>query len=159
MNKHELYMEQCKLYSKFSKCQFTQVGAIAVNENGRIIATGVNGTLSGSKNCCDVHFDSRDDHVEFTKNHEIHAEANLLLELALSSVTFKNLTVYLTISPCPECFKLLMGLTRQDSRVKMIVYNEKYHRVPEHKLEQMKQVALNNHSSLCSLTELLEEEN
>lgn len=133
----QIFINIAKEYSKFSKCQFTKVGAIAVNENRRIIATGVNGTISGTKNCCDHHFEQREDHVPFTKENEIHAEANLILELARSNISFKELSIYLTISPCEECFKLLLGLCSDHVKVKKIVYADLYHRMTYDDVDRM----------------------
>lgn len=139
INHDQIYLNIAKEYSKFSKCQFTKVGAIAVNERGRIIATGVNGTISGSINCCDMHFKEREDHVPFTTENEIHAELNLILDLAKSGATYKSLSIYLTISPCEECFKVLLGLTDGDTmKIDRIVYSEKYHRTSNESIERMK---------------------
>lgn len=153
---HSLYMDVARRLAKDkSKCQFTQVGAIAVNENDRIIATAVNGTISGESNCCDHHFDTRDDHVPFTRENEIHAEANLLLELARSSVTFSELTLYVTLSPCDECLKLLLGLrtTKGPNRISVptIVYGERYHRTPLDVLQAMKDKARRAGTNLISI--------
>lgn len=159
MSKHLTYMNMVEEYSNFSKCQFTKVGALAINENGRVIATGVNGTIPGSTNCCDIVFNKREDHIDFTIQNEIHAEANLILELATSSITFNELSIYLTISPCPECFKLLLGLNRQYTKVKYIIFKEKYHRVPNKQLLEMKQKASQYSVQLLSLDEAIEKEN
>ena len=75
MNKDQIYMDMVESYSNFSKCQFTKVACFIVNEHGRIIATGVNGTISGDENCCDHTFASREDHIKYTRENEIHAEA------------------------------------------------------------------------------------
>lgn len=136
-DKDQIFLNIAKEYSKFSRCQFTKVGAIAVNKNKRIIATGVNGTISGFSNCCDHHFENRDDHVPYTRENEIHAEANLILELARSNISFKELSIYLTISPCAECFKLLLGLNSKHTKVKRIVWAEQYHRTTEDEIHDM----------------------
>lgn len=150
-----------KEYSQFSKCQFTKVGCIAVNENGRIVATGVNGTIPGLKNCCEHSFESREDHVEFTRDNEIHAETNMILELAVSSISFSNLSIYTTISPCHECLKLLLGLTRNKGSNKItidkIVYGEKYHRLSDHDMLKMKDKARKVGTQLVSIEELKDE--
>ncbi len=139
---HSLYMDIARqIASGKSKCQFTKVGAVAVNENDRIIATAVNGTISGEINCCDHHFHTRDSHVAFTRENEIHAEANLVLELARSSSTFSELTIYITLSPCEECLKLLLGLrsTKGSNKISIptIVYGERYHRTTVDQLNSM----------------------
>lgn len=157
MNQDQVYLNMVKEYTKFSKCTFTKVGCIAVNENGRIIATGVNGTISGLKNCCDHSFDNREDHVSFTRENELHAEANMVLELATNSSTFSSLSIYTTISPCHECLKLLLGLTRSKGgntiKIEKIVYGEKYHRLSEEDLDWMKNKSLQVGTKLLSIEE------
>lgn len=134
----QIYLNIAKEYAKFSKCQFTKVGAIAVNERGRIIATGVNGTVAGRENCCDQVFHNRDFHIEYSQEHEIHAEQNLILELAKTGMQFSEISIYITISPCKECFKLLMGLNDKDRiKVDKIVFAEKYHRITDLQLKTM----------------------
>lgn len=142
MLQDDIYINMAKEYSRFSKCQFTKVGAIAINENKRIVATGVNGTIPGEENCCEHTFEEREDHVEFTRDNELHAETNLILELATSSVTYTELSIYLTISPCHECVKALLGLARK-GRIKIdrIVYAERYHRLTEDDIIKMKSKA------------------
>jgi len=135
LSKDQIFLNITKEYSKFSKCQFTKVGCIAINENDRIVATAVNGTIPNQQNCCDHHFHHREDHIEFTRENEIHAELNLILEIARSQIHFEFLTIYITISPCFECLKVLLGL----GKIKRIVYGEKYHRTTEEELERMKQ--------------------
>lgn len=141
----QTYLNMVKEYSIFSKCQFTKVGCIAVNENGRIIATGVNGTISGLKNCCEHTFHEREEHVSFTRENEIHAEQNMILELATTSTSFSSLSIYTTISPCHECFKLLLGLTRSKGQntihIDKIVFGERYHRMTDDDLVNMKHKA------------------
>lgn len=139
---HRLYMRIAQDYAKEkSKCQFTKVGCVVVNENDRIIATGVNGTISGMVNCEDVHM-PREDHAQFTEEHEIHAEENAILELARSSVTFNKITVYTTLSPCKVCLKHLLGLillkADRSIIIDKIVYGEKYHRLSDEELQGMK---------------------
>ncbi len=135
----EIFMNIAKEYSKFSKCTFTKVAALAVNENKRIIATGVNGTICGEENCIDHIFHSRESHIPYTEENEIHAEENLILEMARSSGTFRSLTIYVTLSPCKVCLKHLLGLITQDQKIKEIVYAEKYHRLSDEDLTFMKE--------------------
>lgn len=159
MNKHQIYMDIAKNYSNFSKCTFTQVGAIAINENGRIIATGVNGTIPGMQNCQDHHFENRDDHVSYTEEHEIHAEENIILEMATNSMRFNSVSIYVTLSPCKTCLKHLLGLTREHLtnkiRIDKIVYNQRYHRTTDEELNSMKSRAAKVGCELILLDDLL----
>lgn len=156
-SKHEIYMNMVLEYSKFSKCQFTKVSCFFVNEYGRIIATGVNGTISGDENCCDHTFDKREDHVEYTRDNEIHAEQNAILELATCRPSFNTITVYTNLSPCHECLKLILGLTRNKKpntiKIDKIIYNSKYHRTTDEEMLKMKEKAKKFNCTLMSLEE------
>lgn len=160
MHKHEIYMNMTKEYSYFSKCTFTKIGSMAVNEHGKVIATGVNGTIPGLENCCDHTFENREDHIKFTLENEIHSEENLILELATSSVKFSKLTIYVTSSPCSVCLKHLLGLTRRFEgnkvQIEKIIYNEKYHRTSHEELLAMKKKAKLVNCELLSLKEAME---
>lgn len=156
-SKEQILMNMIKMYSNFSKCQFTKVGAMAVDMSGRVIATGVNGTLPGSENCCDHHFDTREDHVQYTLENEIHAEENLILELATRSVKYSDIEIYVTHSPCHQCLKHLLGLTRSTEnntiRINRIIYDIRYHRLTDDDLLKMKQKAASYGTQLVSLSE------
>jgi len=155
---HEIFLSIAKDYSRFSKCQFTKVGAIAVNERKRIIASGVNGTLPGHPNCCDQHFKHREDHVPFTTENEIHAEMNMILDLAKSGTKFRELSIYLTISPCAECLKAILSLTDTSSintmSVRSIIYSDKYHRTTDDELNRMIEKARKAGTTLISIEDL-----
>ena len=157
MTKDEIYMNMVDNYSNFSKCQFTKVACFIVNENGRIISPGVNGTIPGDENCCDHVFETREDHVKYTKENEIHAESNSILELATNQTKYSKLSVYVNLSPCHECLKLLLGLTRNSGHNKItiekIVFKEKYHRTTDQELIDMKAKAAKYGCQLLSLEE------
>lgn len=100
------YMGMAKEWSKLSYCKRRQVGAIIVKEN-MIISDGYNGTPSGFENQCE-------DEEGYTKWHVLHAEANAILKVARSTQSCKDATLYITLSPCRECSKLIhqAGITR-----------------------------------------------
>jgi dCMP deaminase len=106
-NRYDLaYMGMAKEWSKLSYCKRRQVGAIIVKEN-MIISDGYNGTPSGFENHCE-------DEEGYTKWHVLHAEANAILKVAKSTQSCKDATLYITLSPCRECSKLIhqAGITR-----------------------------------------------
>lgn len=120
------FLEISESLSEMSKCQSKKVCALAV-KNNRIIATGLNGSLTGLENCCEK-FDSgicetnREEHHEWSKKHEIHAEENLLMEAAKNShINLRGCTIYCNLQPCEKCSLLLSisGATR-------IVYSKDY---------------------------------
>jgi dCMP deaminase len=100
------YMGMAKEWSKLSYCKRRQVGAIIVKDN-MIISDGYNGTPSGFENHCE-------DEEGYTKWHVLHAEANAILKVARSTQSCKDATLYITLSPCRECSKLIhqAGITR-----------------------------------------------
>jgi dCMP deaminase len=93
-------------WAKLSYCKRRQVGAIIVKDK-MIISDGYNGTPSGFENNCE-------DEEGYTKWHVLHAEANAILKVARSTQSCKEATLYITMSPCKECSKLIhqSGITR-----------------------------------------------
>ena len=83
-----------------------QVGALIVR-NGMIVSDGYNGTPSGFPNACEN--DAGETHW-----YVLHAEANAITKLARSSHTADGATLYITMSPCRECAKLIhqVGIRR-----------------------------------------------
>lgn len=100
------YIRMASEWAKLSYCKRRQVGAIIVKDK-MIISDGYNGTPSGFENNCE-------DEEGFTKWHVLHAEANAILKVAGSTQSCKEATLYITMSPCKECSKLIhqSGITR-----------------------------------------------
>ncbi len=107
------YLKMASEWSKLSHCKRKKVGALVVKDR-MIISDGYNGTPSDFDNCCE------DENGE-TKWHVLHAEANAILKVASSTQSCKGATLYITLSPCKQCSKLIhqAGFTR-------LVYAEKY---------------------------------
>ncbi|WP_294285880.1 dCMP deaminase family protein [uncultured Chryseobacterium sp.] len=107
MNKFDkAYLKMAQEWAKLSYCERKQVGALIVKDR-MIISDGYNGTPSGFENCCE-------DSKGKTHWYVLHAEANAILKLAASTQSAKGATLYLTLSPCKECSKLILqaGITR-----------------------------------------------
>lgn len=107
------YMRMAKEWSKLSHCKRKQVGALIVKDR-MIISDGFNGTPSGFENPCE-------DDADQTKWYVLHAEANAILKVASSTQSCKDSTLYLTLSPCKECSKLI-----HQSGIKRVVYLNVY---------------------------------
>lgn len=107
------YLKMALEWAKLSQCKRKQVGALIV-KNNMIISDGYNGTPSGFENCCE------DSHGE-TKWYVLHAEANAILKTAKSTHDCGGGTLYLTMSPCKDCSKLI-----HQSGIKRLVYITKY---------------------------------
>jgi len=93
------YLRMALEWAKLSHCSRRQVGAIIVKE-GQIIADGYNGTPSGFDNCCES--DNGETHW-----YVLHAEANAIMKVARSMNSARDSTLYLTLSPCKDCSKLV----------------------------------------------------
>ncbi|TGD57700.1 deoxycytidylate deaminase [Flavobacterium humi] len=113
-NKYDkAYLRLAKEWSKLSYCKRKQVGAIIVRDR-MIISDGYNGTPTGFENCCE-------DENNLTLWYVLHAEANAILKVARSTQSCNDATLYITLSPCKECSKLI-----HQSGIKRVVYLEGY---------------------------------
>lgn len=107
------YMRIAEEWAKLSYCKRKQVGAIIVKDR-MIISDGYNGTPTGFDNCCEDEFGD-------TKWYVLHAEANAIMKVASSTQSSQGATLYITMSPCKECSKLI-----HQSGIKRVVYKETY---------------------------------
>jgi dCMP deaminase len=113
-NKYDkAYLRIAREWGQLSYCKRKKVGAIIVKDR-MIISDGYNGTPSGFENCCE-------DNEGLTKWYVLHAEANAILKVARSTQSCEGATLYITMSPCKDCSKLIhqAGITR-------VVYLEGY---------------------------------
>ena len=107
------YLKMASEWAKLSYCERKQVGALIV-KNRMIISDGYNGTPTGFENICETNLGS-------TKWYVLHAEANAILKVARSTQSTEGATLYLTLSPCKDCSKLI-----HQSGIKRVVYSNKY---------------------------------
>ena len=83
-----------------STCHRKYVGAVIV-KNRTILSTGYNGSIRGMPHCIDVGHMMESGHCVAT----IHAEANAIIQAAKNGVMIDGSTIYVTASPCWNCFK------------------------------------------------------
>ena len=107
------YLSMAKRWSELSHCTRKKVGALIVKDR-MIISDGYNGTPTGFENPCE-------DEENYTKWYVLHAEANAILKVAGSTQSCKGATLYLTLSPCRECSKLVY-----QAGIKRLVYDKAY---------------------------------
>lgn len=125
-----LYMKMAFNMAEISYGVRAKVGAILVTENG-VVLTGVNGMPNALGN--ELETPTYDFISEFgkptqvvltgsvTKPEVIHAELNCILKAAREGVSTVNSTVYVTLSPCPQCASMLAS-----AGVKRVVYASEY---------------------------------
>ncbi|MBT8260730.1 MAG: dCMP deaminase family protein [Bacteroidia bacterium] len=107
------YLRVAYEWGKLSYCKRKQVGAIIVKDR-MIISDGYNGTPTGFENFCE-------DEEGYTKWYVLHAEANAISKVAASTQSCRGATLYITLSPCKECSKLI-----HQSGIVRVVYHDKY---------------------------------
>ncbi len=107
------YLRIAREWGKLSHCERKKVGAVIVKDR-MIISDGFNGTPTGFENPCE-------DEEGYTKWYVLHAEANAISKVASSTQSCKGATLYITLSPCKECSKLI-----HQAGINRIVYQIEY---------------------------------
>jgi dCMP deaminase len=109
----EAYMRMAAEWAQLSHCLRKQVGALIVKDR-MIIADGFNGTPTGFPNVCE-------NEEGETNWYVLHAEANAITKLARSNNSAVGATLYITMSPCRECSKLI-----HQAGISRVVYRDEY---------------------------------
>lgn len=139
----EAYLQMVEIWAKRSKANRRQVGAFIV-KNSQIISDGYNGMPSGSEDegCETISvmgdagmwldpetiakqwpFESaKGRYTLVTKPSVLHAESNALMKLCrYGSMGSDGATLYVTLSPCIDCSKLI-----KQAMIKRVVFREMY---------------------------------
>jgi dCMP deaminase len=115
--RHSLYIDIAERVAQESHARRRKVGAIIVKDS-RIISTGWNGMPSGWDNNCEIELD---DGSLLTRPEVLHAESNCIAKLAKSTESGENADLYITLSPCLDCAKLIL-----QSGIKSVYYKTVY---------------------------------
>ena len=107
------YMRMADVWAELSHCKRKKVGALIAKDR-KIISDGYNGTPTGFENQCE-------DDENQTKWYVLHAEANAILKIAASTQSCDGATLYVTMSPCRECSKLI-----HQAGIRRVVYKQGY---------------------------------
>jgi len=99
-----------------STCERRRVGAVVV-KNKNILSTGYNGSSRGLPHCDEVGHELVAGHCVRT----IHAEANALVQAARHGTAVEGATIFLTDSPCYDCFKMIVN-----SGIREVIYSDFY---------------------------------
>ena len=114
----EYFLEIASVVAKRSTCNRASVGAVLVRDRF-ILATGYNGAAKGMPHCDDVGHEIVDGHCIRT----VHAEVNSIIQAARLGKSTEGATLYLTISPCYDCFKMIVN-----AGIRKVVYKNFYQR-------------------------------
>lgn len=112
----EYFMNIARVVSSRSTCDRKFVGAVIVRDK-TILSTGYNGSIRGMPHCTEVGHMMEDNHCVAT----IHAESNAILQAAKNGVSIDGASIYVTASPCWNCFKQVTN-----SGIRRIIYGEFY---------------------------------
>jgi len=107
------YLDMAKRWGINSHSKRKQVGALIV-KNKMIISDGYNGQPAGFDNVCELEDGTTHPWV-------LHAESNAIAKVAKSSNNCEGSTVYINLSPCLNCTKLMI-----QSGISRIVFSELY---------------------------------
>ena len=117
----EIYMELAEKLAKRSHCVKAQVGAVLTKDT-RIVSLGYNGPPAGTHNC-DVEFPvegcPRDSKGRCSL--ALHAEQNAILYATKNNVSMANATLYVTLSPCIACARVIFTIG-----IKKVFYKDSY---------------------------------
>ena len=108
-----IYLKMANTWGSSSHCKRMKVGCLVVKDKS-IISDGYNGPPSGFPNVCESE-------EMVTLPYVLHAEANAITKLAKSTQSSIGSTMYVTLSPCFECAKLII-----QSGIRRVVFSEVY---------------------------------
>jgi len=99
---NEYFMTIAHVVAARSTCDRKHVGAVIVRDR-TILSTGYNGSIRGLPHCDEQGHMMEGGHCVAT----IHAEANAIIQAARNGVRIEGASVYVTASPCWQCFKMI----------------------------------------------------
>ncbi len=118
LNWDEYFMSLAHLSAVRSKDPSTQVGAVIVDSNNRVVGLGYNGFPRG---CDDNKFPWKreGEYLDTKYAYVVHAELNAILN---ANKLIENCRLYVSLFPCNECSKAII-----QSGIKEIIYeSDKY---------------------------------
>jgi dCMP deaminase len=116
INIHDVYMNIASEIGNLSYAERKKVGCVIVKDSS-VISMGYNGTPVGFDNSCEI-LENGD---LSTRPEVLHAESNAIAKVAKSSNSSDGADLYVTLSPCLECSKLII-----QSGIKRVFYKEAY---------------------------------
>lgn len=120
----EYFMEIAHVVARRSNCSRRAVGAIVARDH-HILSAGYNGTPKGVKNCFEGGCPRCAGHAKSGTHLDeclcTHAEQNAICQAACYGLPIEGSTIYITISPCLTCAKLIIN-----AGIKEVVYGGDY---------------------------------
>ena len=120
------FMGIAKLIAMRSKDPNTQVGAVIVGKDKRILSLGYNGLPAGMSDDEDVWNREGEDELTLKYTYVCHAEENAILNYRGDFTALSNASIYVSLFPCNNCAKMIA-----QSGIKEVVYeSDKYGGTP-----------------------------
>ena len=120
------FMGIAKLIAMRSKDPSTQVGAVIVGKDKRILSLGYNGLPAGMSDDEDVWNREGDDELRLKYTYVCHAEENAILNYRGDFAALGDASIYVSLFPCNNCAKMIV-----QSGIKEVVYeSDKYGGTP-----------------------------
>jgi dCMP deaminase len=116
ININSVYMNVAVEIAELSYAERKKVGCVIVKD-ASIISMGYNGTPAGFDNKCET----IENGELVTRPEVLHAESNAIAKVAKSPNCSDDADLYVTLSPCFECSKLII-----QSGIKRVFYREQY---------------------------------
>ncbi len=112
----EYFMNIATQVATRATCDRKHVGAVIVRDR-TILSTGYNGSIRSMPHCDEVGHMMEAGHCVRT----IHAEANAIIQAAKNGVAIEGADIYITASPCWQCFKMIAN-----AGIERIIFGEFY---------------------------------
>ncbi len=135
----EYFMDVANLVATRSTCLRRKVGAVIVKDKC-IISTGYNGASKGAAHCEEVGCIREKLKIPSGEQLDlcraVHAEQNALLQAAKHGVACDGASIYITVTPCFQCAKMLVN-----AGIKEVIVNGIY---PDDRTQELfKEVGVN----------------
>ena len=117
----DIYMDLAVNLSQKSHCVKMKVGAVLTKDT-RIVSLGYNGPPAGTHNCDQEWPEQgcpRDSKGSCSL--ALHAEQNAILYAAKNKITLEGATLYITLSPCISCARIIFT-----TGIKKVYYKDSY---------------------------------
>lgn len=105
LDRDDYYLQMLRLVAARSTCVRRSVGAIIIDGEGVILATGYNGVPRGFDHCNDKPcLGAGDESGDTRRCMAVHAEVNAILQCGRLDLAR---TMYVSCAPCFECAKMI----------------------------------------------------
>lgn len=112
------FMRMAHVVATRATCDRKHVGAVLVDHQHRIVATGYNGSPRGMSHCDDVGHELKEIDGRMSCVRTLHAESNAI---DYAGRRADGGTLYTTVIPCYDCAKRIVGVG-----IVRVVYGEYY---------------------------------